>query len=969
MFINNLGLRFTPICLQYYALRSLNSLYLLHYQQRMAQLSRYSKVERSIFMRNCFVIVVCFLIWNQGFNTPFVKSHSEADKARFVSENGADTSDCNNRFRPCQSISYAVTRANKGDKILVAEGSYNLSSSESIVYIIADTHPVLGGFNVTDNYQSQSPDKFVTTLIGVPQEYAQQVHEKGFHVISDTKGSGPINVSKVSEGVASIALMQNSQPASACVNNSAAGFSCSNLSLLGRLPLSDLPTSSSTANDIWGHVDLNDMREYAIIGLQRGIAVLDVSDPELPTVVGSISGQSTTWRDIKVLQYYDETTKRFKAYAYSGGDNISEGLSVVDLSMLPNSISLVRRNLIDAQSHNVYVSNVNYTTNSALNGQAPLLHVTGSNNFGGAWRTYTLSTPSAPETAYRNSSAQRSNYTHDASSLLINDSRAQTDCRLDSGASCNVILDFNESEVRLWEHNNPEEATQLSQFTYPNLDYVHSGWWSEDKQYIFVHDELDERSFALNTTLNVFDISDLRSPQLVETWRGPTQATDHNGFVKGNKYYMSNYERGVTILDISDPTALSEIAYFDTFGASNNASFNGVWGVYPFLPSGHILVSDIRGGLYILKDETLSANDDAAGFLQTQLSVNEGSTLRVEVFKQGQGDLSVDYQVLHASIEREDISDVSGTLEWSANDNQSQFIEIDIIADSQDEYDELAIVVLNNPKNGDIVNAKSHAFITIEGNLANTGQLSFDEAEINVLETQNVASLAVNRLGGNEQAISATVSLLNGSATNTEDFAFSNGQSTIILQWEEGDSASQNVDINIVNDAQLEGSENFVATLATLPPSALGDISQINVTIKDDESNTAPSVNAGADIQVNTRQTVSLNGTSAQDAESDFSVSWMQSAGPVVNLNNASSLNPTFVAPTSASTLTFIITVTDEFGLTATDAINVSIVAPLVPPSNTSSGSGGSVGIAVLVLLLLFLCSRNKLLLQVSRQP
>ena len=37
--------------------------------------------------------------------------------------------------------------------------------------------------------------------------------------------------------------------------------------------------------------------------------------------------------------------------------------------------------------------------------------------------------------------------------------------------------------------------------SYPNVGYVHSGWWSEDKQTIFVHDELDERNRGLRTTL------------------------------------------------------------------------------------------------------------------------------------------------------------------------------------------------------------------------------------------------------------------------------------------------------------------------------------------------------------------------------------------------------------------------------------------------------------------------------------
>ena len=63
---------------------------------------------------------------------------------------------------------------------------------------------------------------------------------------------------------------------------------------------------------------------------------------------------------------------------------------------------------------------------------------------------------------------------------------------------------------------------------------------------------------------------------------------------------MSNYERGLTILDITDPATPTEAGYFDTYTPSDNASFNGAWGVYPFLPSGNILVSDINSGLYVL---------------------------------------------------------------------------------------------------------------------------------------------------------------------------------------------------------------------------------------------------------------------------------------------------------------------------------------------------------------------------------
>jgi hypothetical protein len=53
------------------------------------------------------------------------------------------------------------------------------------------------------------------------------------------------------------------------------------------------------------------------------------------------------------------------------------------------------------------------------------------------------------------------------------------------------------------------------------------------------------------------------------------------------------------------PSAPRETAFFDTYPASDNARFHGAWGVYPFLPSGTILVSNIdgAGGLFLLREQ------------------------------------------------------------------------------------------------------------------------------------------------------------------------------------------------------------------------------------------------------------------------------------------------------------------------------------------------------------------------------
>ena len=46
---------------------------------------------------------------------------------------------------------------------------------------------------------------------------------------------------------------------------------------------------------------------------------------------------------------------------------------------------------------------------------------------------------------------------------------------------------------------------------------------------------------------------------------------------------------------------MRKVAYFDTYSADDSASFNGAWNNYPYFPSGNIAISDINGGLFVVK--------------------------------------------------------------------------------------------------------------------------------------------------------------------------------------------------------------------------------------------------------------------------------------------------------------------------------------------------------------------------------
>ena len=89
------------------------------------------------------------------------------------------------------------------------------------------------------------------------------------------------------------------------------------------------------------------------------------------------------------------------------------------------------------------------------------------------------------------------------------------------------------------------------------------------------------------------------------TYSGASAAIDHNGYVKGNLFYMANYTAGVRVMDITNISAatnsMSEVGYFDTYPANNNTAFNGVWSVYPYFASGNIIINDIERGLFIVR--------------------------------------------------------------------------------------------------------------------------------------------------------------------------------------------------------------------------------------------------------------------------------------------------------------------------------------------------------------------------------
>lgn len=642
-------------------------------------------------------------------------SHDDELGARFVQGGGADASDCLDHDVPCESIQFALEQAEPGNTVKVSEGIYDMTGvdPESFLYGVIKA---AGGYGEEDHFHEQDPDVHPTVLIGVDVRYRQAVAKQGFKWAADLDSA---RLGFIPPGPAATLQAAQSAPSN-CVQGFAGQFPCRNVDFLGQIPLIGFSTQPASAANVWGFVDLNDSREYAVIGLRNGTAVVDVTDPANPREVATVPGNASQWREVKIYQYRDTAASRYRAYAYISTEAPGSGLQVIDLSGLPNTVSLATTLRDTGRQHTLYISNIDYATNVALSGAEAFLYSAGSDRNSGAWRVYSLTNPANPQLLTTPPAGTQ--YMHDSTSLYITDSRAS---QCEPGHDpCQVLVDFNENTVDLWDVTNKSLPVLLSSTAYPSATYTHSGWPSPDQRFLFVHDELEEIRRGLSTQMYTMNLDNLRAPSVVTSYQGSTTTTDHNGYSKGSFYYVSHYRRGLVVFDITNPSQLREVAHLDTFltPAENSAGTDGAWGVYPFFPSGTVAISDITNGLILMKPNTasLATSVGQIGFIGATGTVQESAgTAVVRVQRSGgyMGAVSIQYATSDGTATAGgDYTATSGTLTWDAGDTTERSFTVSIADDAQVEGDEGIVITLSNPSGGASIEGTATYNLTIGSN-------------------------------------------------------------------------------------------------------------------------------------------------------------------------------------------------------------------------------------------------------------
>ncbi|MEZ5973901.1 MAG: choice-of-anchor B family protein [Planctomycetota bacterium] len=107
------------------------------------------------------------------------------------------------------------------------------------------------------------------------------------------------------------------------------------------------------------------------------------------------------------------------------------------------------------------------------------------------------------------------------------------------------------------------------------------------------------------------------------------QAIGHNLYTKDGKIYAANYTSGVRIFDYaSNPSNPQEIGFFDSYPDSDAATFNGLWSVFPYFPSGIMIGSDLERGLFVWYAGDQQLDIQVVGGAPTQISPG-GETLTI----------------------------------------------------------------------------------------------------------------------------------------------------------------------------------------------------------------------------------------------------------------------------------------------------------------------------------------------------
>ena len=310
--------------------------------------------------------------------------------------------------------------------------------------------------------------------------------------------------------------------------------------------------NASGYNDVWGFYHERTGREFAILGSRTGTHIYDCTNPTSPQLKGFVptdrSGSRNLWRDMKA----------FGEYLYV----VSEAHGGVQIIDMRNPDSPRKVTTWGTQ----YWGNAH---NIAMDLEEGIAYACGTNS--GMIIFDVKSNPTSPRLVSRNPSGVP--YVHD---LSIHHGYA-------------YLAETSGPNLGIYDVKNLPSFPLLGRARFPGSRVAHNTWPSWDGRVCITTNEVSGGPVGL------FDVSNKRSPRLLHTY-AESSSLPHNAYIHDRVGHMSYYALGYRGVDVSSGRMI-EIAEYDT---------SNCWGCSLPMPSGHVYLSDINQGLFVLKPTSTS---------------------------------------------------------------------------------------------------------------------------------------------------------------------------------------------------------------------------------------------------------------------------------------------------------------------------------------------------------------------------
>ncbi len=398
-------------------------------------------------------------------------------------------------------------------------------------------------------------------------------------------------------------------------------------------------------NDIWGWTSPAG-EEYALATNSGGIAIVRVTDPSNPEFLGRIESQAPAafgniWGD----------PATFGNYAYFVTENVPSSVVIVDMSGA-DTLPAASSPTAPFPAPTAFWSGGGYLSshNIFINPDSGFAYLAGvrldpaGNACGNAspprFNTLILDLNANPMNPTAAACVENAGE-HDF--YVVNYTGPDADYQ---GHEIAFVFDGRDREGQamgnpiggktlIWDVSDKNNIVEVASFRVPGLVFSHNGWTTEEQDFLFIGDEIDElvqagwvfSAFFAQPVANptnkpqtgtyIVEIRDLDNPVFFDRYEDGTVGLDHNFVVEGDKLYIASYTSGTRVIQIgrdgNDDVTLAPYAVTDTeprlqentlnikqeenFGSA----FLGQWGIYAFPGSDTIIASDINNGLIVMR--------------------------------------------------------------------------------------------------------------------------------------------------------------------------------------------------------------------------------------------------------------------------------------------------------------------------------------------------------------------------------